>query len=65
MDSYYLPVLEGSDAYDDSLYVKSLNKRGLPLVEGLNKPGPDSVEILSTVLNRGLDQTPSDVCQVN
>jgi hypothetical protein len=36
--------------YDDSLYVKSLNKRGSPLAEGLNKPGPDStVEILSTV----------------
>jgi transposase len=36
--------------YDDSLYVKSLTKRGSHLAEGLNKPVPDSsVEILSTV----------------
>jgi hypothetical protein len=36
--------------YDDSLYVKSLTKRGSNLAEGLNKPGPDStVEILSKV----------------
>src|SRR5215470_3307705 len=36
--------------YDDSLYVRSLNRRGSPLAEGLNKPSPDStMEILSTV----------------
>jgi hypothetical protein len=28
--------------YDDSLYVKSLTKRGSHLAEGLNKPVPDS-----------------------
>jgi hypothetical protein len=40
---------KGRAPYDDSLHVKSLNKRGSPLAEGLNKPGPDSpVEILST-----------------
>jgi transposase len=36
--------------YDDSLYLKSLTKRGSHLAKGLNQPRPDSVvEILSKV----------------
>jgi hypothetical protein len=45
--------------YDDSLYVKSLTKRGSHIAEGLNRPRPDSVvEIWATFVNRGLDKNP-------